>query len=76
MSKGNCFLYYRQKDLFDITDSRRYNINVSSDGEVELTIRKATTSDEGLYYCLAQSSSGRSKCSAALRVIGEFLETF
>ena len=45
---------------------------MDSEGYIEITIRKVTSSDEGLYYCLAQSSAGRSKCSASLRVIGEF----
>lgn len=55
--------------MFDLSDGRRYDINIDSDGNVELTIRKVTSSDEGLYYCLAQSTSGRTKCSASLRVL-------
>ncbi|WAR10974.1 TITIN-like protein [Mya arenaria] len=58
-----------QRDLRDISDGNRYNISVDSEGNIELTIRKVTSGDEGLYYCLAQSSAGRTKCSASLRVI-------
>ena len=54
----------------DISESRHYSISMDSFGNAEITIRKVTTSDEGLYYCLASNKAGRAKCSAALHVLG------
>ena len=40
-------------------------------GNTEVTIRKVTPSDEGLYYCMASNKSGRAKASATLHVLGK-----
>ena len=54
----------------DISESRHYSITTDSFGNAEITIRKVTPSDEGLYYCLVNNKAGRAKCSAALHVLG------
>jgi len=59
--------------MVEIVDGRKYTTDVDSDGNIELIIKKCTLADEGLYYCLALSSAGRTKCSAALRVIGKLI---
>ncbi|KAK3083179.1 hypothetical protein FSP39_015849 [Pinctada imbricata] len=57
-----------QKDGSDVTENKRIYIGSDSDGGAELMIRSARTSDSGLYSVIAQSSAGRTKCSAYLRV--------
>ena len=54
----------------DISESRHYSISMDSFGNAEVTIRKVTPSDEGLYYCMASNKSGRAKASATLHVLG------
>jgi hypothetical protein len=63
-------LIYRQKDGVEVGDSRRIYLGSDSDGLAELVIRSARVSDSGLYSCLAQNTSGRTRCSASLRVKG------
>lgn len=62
---------FRQKDGMNVTDSRRVYMGSDSDGNAELIIRSARTSDSGLYCVIAQNSAGRTKCSAYLRVKGQ-----
>ncbi|XP_069108405.1 myosin light chain kinase, smooth muscle-like isoform X3 [Argopecten irradians] len=60
-----------QKDMVDITDSHRIFMGADSDGAAELILRSARVSDSGLYSCVAQSTAGRTKCSAYLRVLAK-----
>ncbi|XP_060064239.1 myosin light chain kinase, smooth muscle-like isoform X2 [Ylistrum balloti] len=60
-----------QKDMVDIADSHRIFMGADSDGAAELIIRSARVSDSGLYSCVAQSTAGRTKCSAYLRVLAK-----
>ena len=57
----------------DISESRHYSINVDSFGNAEITVHKVTSSDEGLYYCIASNKAGRAKASAILHVLGKLL---
>lgn len=66
------FFNYRQKDGTTILDSRRMYIGSDSDGGAELVIRSPRVSDSGLYTCIAQNSMGHTRCSASLRVKGQY----
>ena len=61
----------RQKDMLELTSSKRIEVTADNKGGATLTIRKAKVTDAGLYLVQAQSRSGRVKSSATLRVRGK-----
>ena len=72
VAAGNPMPHFKwQKDGTDVFESRRIFIGSDNEGGAELEIRSARTSDSGLYSIIAQSSAGRTKCSAYLRVKGQ-----
>lgn len=73
----HCLMFHcRQRDLINVTPSKRIETEWDNQGHAHLTIKKVKPSDAGLYYCVAQSKSGRAKCSAHLYVKGQLLGMF
>ncbi|KAL8593184.1 hypothetical protein ACOMHN_009839 [Nucella lapillus] len=60
-----------QKDMLELSSSKRVEVTFDDKGGATLTIRKVKMSDAGLYLVLAQSRSGRTKSSATLRIRGK-----
>ncbi|RUS90387.1 hypothetical protein EGW08_001882, partial [Elysia chlorotica] len=57
-----------QRDNITIVGSRRILSEYDNQGHATLTLKEVKVTDAGLYYCIAQSRAGRSKCSAYLHV--------
>ncbi|KAK3802354.1 hypothetical protein RRG08_034500 [Elysia crispata] len=57
-----------QRDNITIVGSRRIVSEYDNQGHATLTLKEVKVTDAGLYYCIAQSRAGRSKCSAYLHV--------
>lgn len=57
--------------MINLSESRNVYIEQDNQGHATLTLRRVNRSDAGLYYCVAQSRSGRAKCSARLNIRGQ-----
>lgn len=62
--------------MINITASNHMEMESNNQGHAHLTLKKVQPSDGGLYYCMAQSKAGRTKCCAYLYVKGQFQTTF
>lgn len=69
--KRSYSFFYRFKDGAPIKASDRFIIQATEDGSYSLTIKDATTSDAGLYRCIAGNSLGSANTVGNVRVEGE-----
>ncbi|XP_013419371.1 titin homolog isoform X2 [Lingula anatina] len=72
IAEGNPIPHFKwTKDSLELEEDDRIKMYYDGQGGAKMVIRQVQKSDQGLYYCQAQSKAGRTKCSASLRVIGE-----
>lgn len=60
-----------QLDTIELHGNDRIEMIPDGQGGAKLIIRDVRRTDSGLYFCIAHSKAGRSKCSATLRVRGK-----